>query len=99
MKKLPVARLVADDLPRTWGPLLARHRFELGTLDRRIAQFLELARGPLKDVRAPKGGYVRGAAAEGDASRVYFGLYDLGVTSHYAGDAAMPYHATSDFNG
>lgn len=133
------ALLVADDLPRTWGPLLARHRFELGvyaflpdalfrhidgaqgkveapthylnldgardgtprggTLDRRIDQFLELARAQLKDVRAPKGGYVRGAAAEGDARRVYFGVYDLGVMSHYAGDAAMPYHATSDFNG
>ena len=24
------ALLVADDLPTTWGPLIARHRFELG---------------------------------------------------------------------
>ena len=133
------ALLVEDDLPATWGPLLARHRFELGvyaflpdanfrhidgargkieapthylnldvpaggtaregTVDRRVAQFLELARIQLKDVRAPKGAYLQGAAAQGDARRVYLGLYDLGVMAHYSGDASMPYHATSDFNG
>jgi hypothetical protein len=133
------ALLVQDDLPATWGPILARHRFELGvysflpdarfrlidgasgrieapthyvnlddpsgeaapkgTVDRRVVQFLELARTALEDVRAPKGGYQRGATAEGDARRVYVGLYDLGVMAHYAGDASMPYHATSDFNG
>lgn len=133
------ALIVEDDLPATWGPLVARHRFELGTyaflpdslfrhidgaggtveapthylnvdqlratavrvgsVDRRVAQFLELARVQLKDVRAPKGGYVRGATADGDARRVFDGLYDLGVMSHYSGDASMPYHATSDSNG
>jgi hypothetical protein len=70
-----------------------------GTVDRRIVQFLELARDALEDVRAPKGGYQRGATAEGDARRVYVGLYDLGVMAHYSGDASMPYHATSDTNG
>jgi hypothetical protein len=30
---------------------------------------------------------------------VYLGLYDLGVMAHYSGDASMPYHATSDWNG
>lgn len=133
------ALLVADDLPTTWGPLLARHRFELGvyaflpdarfrhqdgaegkveapthylnldarkseparegTVDRRVAQFLALAREQLKDVRAPKGGYLAGATAQGDARRVFLGLYDLGVMAHYSGDASMPYHATEDFNG
>ena len=133
------ALLVEDDLPKTWGPLLARHRFELGvyafvpdasfrhndgaegkvegpthylnldapsggtahegTVDRRVAQFLELAREHLKDVLAPKGGYLRGATAQGDARRVFLGLYDLGVMAHYSGDASMPYHATADFNG
>jgi hypothetical protein len=133
------ALLVEDDLPATWGPLLARHRFELGvyaflpdasfrhrdgaggkieapthylnldataggaasagTVDRRVAQFLELAREQLKDVRAPKGDYQPGGTAEGDARRVYLGLYDLGVMAHYSGDASMPYHATTDFNG
>jgi len=133
------ALLVEDDLPATWGPLLARHRFELGvysflpdasfrhndgaggkvegpthylnldapaggtahegTADRRVTQFLELAREQLKDVRAPKGDYLRGATAQGDARRVYLGLYDLGVMAHYSGDASMPYHATADFNG
>ena len=133
------ALLVDDDLPATWGPLLARHRFELGvyaflpdasfryndgasgkveapthylnldapadgtapvgTVDRRVVQFLDLARAQLKDVRAPKGGYVRGATAEGEVRNVYLGLYQLGVMAHYSGDAAMPYHATSDFNG
>jgi hypothetical protein len=133
------ALLVADDLPATWGPLVARHRFELGvyaflpdalfryidsasgtieapthylnveglsdqatrggTIDRRIVQFLELARAQLKDVRAPKGGYQRGASAQTDAHRVYLGLFDLGVMAHYSGDASQPYHATSDSNG
>ena len=53
----------------------------------------------MKDVRAPKGSYLRGATAQGDARRVYLGLYDLGVMAHYSGDASMPYHATADFNG
>jgi hypothetical protein len=133
------ALLVEDDLPAGWGPIIARHRFELGvyaflpdarfrhvdgasgkieapthyldlddtsgdparagTVDRRIVQFLELARDELEDVRAPKGGYQRGATAEGDARRIYVALYDLGVMAHYSGDASMPYHATSDTNG
>lgn len=133
------ALLVQDDLPATWGPLLARHRFELGvysylpdaafrsedgadgaieapthflnldspadagsergSVDRRIAQFLDLARGELADVRAPRGGHQRGASATGDARRIYLGLYDLGVMSHYSGDVAVPYHATADTNG
>jgi hypothetical protein len=133
------ALLVADDQPAAWGPLVARHRFELGvyaffpdalfrhidgaggategpthylyldaegseaakrgSLDQRIVQFLDLARAQLAPVRAPKGGYQRGAAAEGDARRVFLGLYHLGVLAHYSGDAAMPYHATVDTNG
>lgn len=131
------ALLVQDDLPATWGPLLARHRFELGvysflpdarfrhidghggtveapthylnldakpgektgSVDRRIVQFLELAGTRLKEVRAPQGGYLRGATAEGDAGRIYGALFDLGVMAHYSGDASMPYHATADWNG
>lgn len=133
------ALLVADDLPKTWGPLIARHRFELGvyaffpdalfrnidgaggtveapthfldldakspeearggSVDRRISQFLEIARAELKDVRKPVGGYQRGASAQGDARHVFLGLYDLGVLAHYSGDASMPYHATADWNG
>jgi hypothetical protein len=129
--------LVQDDLPATWGPLLARHRFELGVysfvpdarfrhidghggsveapthylnldaregertgaVDRRVAQFLELAGAELKEVHAPTGGYVRGATAKGDAGRIYLALFDLGVMAHYSGDASMPYHATADSNG
>ena len=133
------ALVVEDDLPTSWGSIIARHRFELGvyaflpdarfrhvdgasgqieapthylylddpsgeaaragTVDRRIVQFLDLARGALEGVRAPKGGYQRGATAEGDARRVYVALYDLGVMAHYSGDASMPYHATSDTHG
>ena len=133
------ALLVEDDLPATWGPLFARHRFELGvyaflpdasfrhidgamgkleapthylnldqpagepgrrgTVDRRVVQFLDLAGRQLKDVKAPKGGYERGAEATGDTRRVYVGLYNLGLMAHYSGDASMPYHATSDWNG
>jgi len=133
------ALLVADDQPSTWGPLMARHRFELGvyafqpdslfrhidgaggtvegpthylfldatgemverrgSVDRRIVQFLDLARAELSPVRVVSGGYQPGATAEGDARHVFLGLYDLGVLAHYSGDAAMPYHATADTNG
>jgi hypothetical protein len=133
------ALLVEDDLPASWGPVIARHRFELGvyaflpdarfrhidgasgqveapthylylddtsgdpahagTVDRRIVQFLDLARDELEDVRAPKGGYQRGATAEGDARGIYLALYELGVMAHYSGDASVPYHATADTNG
>lgn len=131
------ALLVQDDLPATWGPLLARHRFALGvyafvpdfrfrhidghggkleapthylyldaaegtdrgSVDRRIAQFVERARTQLGPVRAPSGGYLAGAEATGDARRIYLGLIELGVMAHYSGDAAVPYHATADTNG
>lgn len=133
------ALLVLDHHPTTWGPLLARHRFELGvyaflpdasfrhndgaggqvegpthfrnldalvggtaadgTVDRRVAQFLQLAHEQLKGVRAPKGDYLRGAVAQGEVRRIFLGLYHLGVMAHYSGDASMPYHATADFNG
>lgn len=133
------ALLVLNDLPATWGPLLARHRFELGvyafipdarfrhidgnggkteapthymnldagqltgtprgTLDRRVVQFRDLAEEQLREVRAPRGGYVRGAASQGEVHRIYVGFYELGVMAHYSGDASMPYHATSDWNG
>ncbi len=132
------ALLVQDDLPGSWGPLLARQRFDLGvysfypdsafrhmdgaggkleapthylnldlreqgpdrgSVDRRIDQLLGLARERLAGVRKPPGGYRRGATDDGDAGRIFSGLYLLGLTAHYSGDAAMPYHATSDFNG
>lgn len=131
------ALLVQEDLPTTWGPLIARHRFELGvyafepdarfrhidgrggkleapthyldldapagapagSLDRRIAQFLERAGSQLAPVRAPRGSYMRGATADADARRVFLGLHELGVMAHYTGDATMPYHATADWNG
>jgi hypothetical protein len=131
------ALLVQDDLPKTWGPIVARYRFELGayaflpdslfrhvdgnggeteapthylypdaadeatagTVDRRVAQFLELATRQLREVRAPRGGYLRGASAEGDVKRIYASFVDLGVMAHYSGDAAMPLHATKNWNG
>jgi hypothetical protein len=133
------ALLVADDLPTTWGPLLARHRFELGvyaflpdasfrhidgaggkleapshylnldgeradgtgrgSVDRRVAQFLGLAEAQFDEVKKPPGGYQRGASSEGDARRIFLGLYNLGVMAHYAGDASMPFHATADWDG
>jgi hypothetical protein len=39
------------------------------------------------------------SAARQEGRGVYVGLYNLGVMAHYSGDASMPYHATSDFNG
>jgi hypothetical protein len=131
------ALMVRDDLPRTWGPIFARHRFDLGvyafvpdarfrhvdghdgklespthyrhldarsgaepgSVERRVAQFLARGREQLGPVRAPVGGYVAGATAQGDVRRIWVGLVELGVMAHYSGDAAMPYHATADWNG
>jgi hypothetical protein len=166
------ALLVERDLPDTWGPLLARNRFQMGyeavlpdavfrqidgargeveapthfldldlllgtprltpenlrALDAvprgaaeaktylesrigmddfrragsvpwRAAQFLALAREQLESLRAVSGGFQNGRTSSGDARRVYLGLYFLGVMSHYSGDAAVPFHATSDWNG
>jgi hypothetical protein len=135
------ALLVERDLPDTWGPLLARHRFQLGYdsflpdalfrridgaqgrleasthflhLDRlagdprpsrqfgsvpwRTAQLLALARDQVGSVRQVRGGYQSGAAAGGDLKRVHAGLTLLGLMSHYSADAAVPHHATSDWN-
>jgi len=131
------AILVDDDMPTTWGPILARHRFQLavyafvpdsrfrhidghggkleapthyldldapkgtvsGSVDRRVGQFHDRARDQFSGVRAPGGGYVQGATAKGDERRIYLGLLELGVMAHYSGDAAVPYHATTDSNG
>lgn len=70
-----------------------------GSVDRRVAQFLERGREQLGLVKAPIGGYVSGAGASGDVRRIYLGLLDLGLMAHYSGDASMPYHATADWNG
>jgi hypothetical protein len=163
------ARLVELDQPGGWGPILARHRFELGwyavvpdavfrherpevegpthffeidlvlgpgpwggeaeealgaipgdflpARDRleakigrerlaivgrapwRVEQLRSLAAGSLAPVRSARGGYQRGNTSGGDARAIFDGIYYLGVLSHYTGDAAMPYHAVSDWNG
>jgi hypothetical protein len=131
------ALLVQDDLPKTWGPIVARHRFELGvysydpdskfrdmdgnggnteapthrlyldpkpgeapgSVDRRVAQFLDRAKGQFSGVVAPQAGHGRGSTALGEVRHVAAGLYELGVMAHYAGDTTVPYHATSDWNG
>jgi hypothetical protein len=161
------ALLLERELPDTWGPVLARHRFHLGTyallpdshfryddgaagksegpthfleLDRAIPeaadapalmakavrtfprdwktasqrlgpdgaygtapwradQFLTLSRKLLKDVKRVGGSYQRGETSDGDTQKIYQALYFLGVASHYTGDATMPHHATSRWNG
>ncbi len=70
-----------------------------GTAPWRVEQFQELAWQNLKNVKVVKGGYQQGTKAEGDLRKVYRGMYYLGVMSHYSSDAAMPYHASSDWNG
>ncbi|HZN55637.1 MAG TPA: hypothetical protein VFB67_09995 [Candidatus Polarisedimenticolaceae bacterium] len=133
------ALLVQDDLPRSWGPLLGRHRFQLGVyaflpdavfrnidgaggkieapthileLDAsgkvagrggsvpwRTAQFLGRARDRLGGVVRVPGGFLAGARSEGDAHRIFLGLLELGLMAHYSGDAAVPFHASPDWNG
>lgn len=135
------AMLVERDLPDTWGPLFARHRFQLGyasvlpdalfrridgaqgqveapthflQLDRlagdprpssqsgsvpwRTAQLLELAHDQVGAVRQVRGDYQSGATAQGDLKRVFAALSWFGLMSHYSGDAAVPHHASSDWN-
>jgi hypothetical protein len=68
-------------------------------VDRRVAQFLGRAKAEFAGAIAPKAKYVRGATAQGAVRHVAAGLYELGVMAHYSGDSAVPYHATSDWNG
>jgi hypothetical protein len=58
-----------------------------------------MARAEFSPVREVKGTYQTGAKSEGDAKRIYRGLYYLGLLSHYSGDSTMPYHSASDWNG
>jgi hypothetical protein len=107
---LPVTKQMRKDLaaiPRDFEGarkhLEAKHGRDVfpgvGTAPWRTEQFQELAWSRFKSVKEVKGTYQTGAKSEGDARLVYEGLYYLGVLSHYTGDSAMPYHATSDWNG
>lgn len=72
---------------------------QVGSAPWRVEQLTAMAKDELKDVKKLGGGYQRGKVAEGDIHHAWMALYYLGVMAHYTGDAAMPYHATSDFNG
>lgn len=70
-----------------------------GTAPWRVEQFLNLAKDSLKDVKTVQGDYQQGKKSTGDAQKIFKALYYLGILSHYTGDATMPYHVTSDWNG
>ena len=72
---------------------------KLGSVPWRVEQFLVRADRELSEVHEIPGGYQAGQSATGSAAHLYRALYELGVMSHYSGDAAMPYHATADWNG
>jgi hypothetical protein len=64
-----------------------------------VEQLQNLANFELQKIREVTGGYLRGESASGDPKRIYQALFYLGVMAHYSGDASVPYHATSDWNG
>jgi hypothetical protein len=103
----PEAAKAVAAIPRGWDE--AQKHFEaklgadklqqLGSVPWRVEQLLDLAAAELKPVKEVKGTYQTGARSEGDARRIYRALYYLGLMAHYTGDATMPYHSTSDWNG
>lgn len=72
---------------------------KLGSSPWRVDQFFRLATRELEGLERVEGIFQRGTTATGDAHKVFRAMYYLGVMSHYTGDAIMPYHASTDFNG
>ena len=98
------------DLPLSYSearkrlaPLLIGNRKatfeEVGSCPWRVEQFVRLARERFKGVARVEGGYQPGKAGSDDTRKVYRALVLLGLMAHYSGDAAMPYHASADWNG
>ena len=81
------------------GKIGAEKFAKMGVAPWRIQQFQQLAWDQLKNVAKVAGTYQSGEQSEGDSEKIYYALYYLGIMSHYSGDATMPYHASSDFNG
>ncbi len=80
-------------LPQGTDPL------SIGTAPWRTEQMMDRIFQDLKSVKSATGTYQSGKNSTGDARKIYDALTDLGVMSHYTGDAAMPHHATHDWNG
>ena len=72
---------------------------EAGSAPWRVKQFLDRGAHHLASVRRLPTGYLRGEATEGETRKIFDALLELGLLSHYSGDASMPFHATSDWNG
>jgi hypothetical protein len=95
-----------DAIPRRFSeakgdlePRIGRETFaRSGSVPWRTAQFLDLAGDQVGSVRQVRGGYQGGATSRGDMRSVSVGLSYFGLMSHYSADAAVPHHASSDWN-
>ncbi len=95
------------NLPATYTDAVKRLNEKLGKAEAtkigsspwRIKQLFKLAQAKMVGIQELSGRYQTGEASTGDAADFYQGLYFLGLMSHYTGDATMPYHATSDWDG
>ena len=72
---------------------------KIGSAPWRIDQLSRTVRDGLKNTLEIKGGYRAGVTLTPSQKQAYDGLLNLGILSHYTGDATMPYHARSDWNG
>ncbi len=89
----PAQARLKEILPAQTDPLT------LGTAPWRTEQMMNRVWNELNSVKSATGTYQSGKTSTGDARKIYDALTDLGVMSHYTGDAAMPHHATHDWNG
>lgn len=81
---------------------LAQHQedpIKLGTSPWRTEQMMDRIWKKLKNVKSGAGKYQSGKTSKDDARALYDALPEIGVLSHYTGDAAMPHHSTVDWNG
>ena len=104
LKKSPTSESREEDLKtlallNSNFPKFAEMFPNTGSAPWRVEQFLKSTVRTLEPVKKLKGTYQSGWIDPDGAGRLFRSLVYLGLMAHYTGDAVMPYHATSDFNG
>ena len=104
LKKTPTQDSRDEDLKTLAAVPVSYKKFaekfpDTGSAPWRVEQFLKSTVQTLEPVKKLKGTYQSGWIDPDGAGRLFRSLVYLGLMAHYTGDAAMPYHATSDFNG
>ena len=99
-KEMMAAPVDYESAKKYFEMKIGKDRFKsMGSAPWRIEQLQQLAWQNLNELGAVKGGYQAGNSSKNGERKIFLALYELGVMAHYSGDATMPYHASSDWNG